>query len=88
VTYMRKVEVKVGCDPGFETVVMSFGHFDRLLAGEVRLYCVRCRATTWHTRVCSRPPHKPVSAKYIQRARMKTFRCQECGAISKLKKTS
>jgi len=85
---MRKVEAWVQDSCRFETVVMASEHLDRLLAGEVRLYCLRCHATTWHTRVCSQPPHKPASAKYIHRARTKTYRCQECGAISKLKETS
>jgi len=70
----------------FETVVMAGEDLDRLLAGEVRLFCVRCHATTWHTRVCSKPPHRPVKATYIARARTKTFRCQDCGTVSKLKK--
>jgi len=70
---------------GFETVTLSSEDLKRLLEGEVRLYCTRCRDTTWHTRVCSRPPYKPVKATYIARARTKTFRCQECGAVTKLK---
>jgi len=70
----------------FETVVMASEDLDRLLAGEARLYCLRCHDTTWHTRVRSRPPHKLVKATYIPRARSKTFRCQDCGTISKLKR--
>jgi len=73
-------------NPGtFETVEMSSADLDRLLAGEVRLYCLRCRDTAWHTRICSKPPHRSVKATYMRRARTKTFRCQECGAVSKLK---
>jgi len=83
---MRKIEVRVLDEGLVGDLEMSSEDLDRLFSGEVRLYCTRCHATTWHTRVRPRPPHKPVKATYIPRARPKTFRCQDCGTISKLKR--